>query len=86
MEEIQNYTLKIDGAGRILIPTALRHELGLKPNSKVTVSVKDRELRLKSWMEKVRDVQKFARKRNRTPDIDAIDLLTHERRREADIE
>ncbi len=86
MEDSQNYTLKIDSAGRILIPTALRRKLGLKPNSKVTASVKDRELRLKSWLEKVRDVQEFARKHDRRPEVNAVDLLIHERRREAELE
>lgn len=65
--------------GRVLIPAALRHELGLKPGETLTLSVVDGELRVASRVSAIRRMQKRLA-HLRDPRHPVVDELLHDRR------
>lgn len=80
---MEKITLHIDQSGRILIPSALRKEMGLSPNSKIDVTFKNKEIRLKSKDDVLEDVQSYLKKHDPAPDISGVDMLLKDRKDEA---
>ena len=77
--------LKIDSAGRIVIPAEMRAAMLVKPGDSVTAQVVDGEFRIVSPDVSLRRVQAFARKwKAEHPDEGSVvDELIAERREEA---
>lgn len=80
-----DYTrLKIDSAGRIVIPAEMRAAMMVKPGDTVTAEVVDGELRIISPGVALKRVQAFAREfRAKNPGVSVVDELIAERRAEA---
>jgi len=73
---------KINQNGRIVIPAAIRHEMGLKPGDSLLMEVEDGVLRIESYLARIRRIQReFAQYRR--PGVLASDELIAERREEA---
>lgn len=68
--------------GRVLIPAALRRELGLKPGEALTLSVVDGELRVASRISAIRRMQKRLA-HLRDPRHPVVDELIRDRREAA---
>ena len=77
-------TLAMSENGRVLIPAALREQLGFKPNSRIFVEVTDGSLVLTSASNryaKMRDY--FDKMMPPTPERETVDEFIAERRLEA---
>lgn len=74
-------TAHIDSSGRLVVPAALRKELGLTPGAAVTLRVSDGELRVVARSEAVRLAQERVR-RYVQPGRRLADELIAERRAE----
>ncbi len=73
------HVVNLSKEGRILIPAAIRNELGLKPGEALTLSITDGEVRLSSRVSAIRRMQK--RLTNlRDPNEPVVDALIRERR------
>ncbi len=85
LRSVDYVRLKIDGAGRILIPAEMRAAMLVKPGDTVTARVEDGEFRIVSPDVALKRVQAFARKWKAehpgAPDV--VDELIAERREEA---
>lgn len=76
--------LKIDSAGRIVIPAEMRAAMMVKPGDTVTAEVVEGEFRIVSPEVALKRVQAFAREwRARNPGVSVVDELIAERREEA---
>ncbi|MDQ6436945.1 AbrB/MazE/SpoVT family DNA-binding domain-containing protein [Mesorhizobium sp. LHD-90] len=76
--------LKVDNAGRIVIPAEMRAAMLIKPGDTVTAQVVDGEFRIVSPGVALKRVQAFARKwRAEHPNENVVDELIAERREEA---
>ena len=71
----------IDSSGRLVVPAAIRKELGLTPGAAVTLRVTDGELRVLARSEAIRRAQERVRKYVR-PGRSLADELIAERRAE----
>lgn len=80
-----SYThLKIDGAGRIVIPAEMRAAMMVKPGDTVTAEVVDGEFRIVSPGVALEKVRAFAREwKAKNPGVSVVDELIAERREEA---
>jgi AbrB family looped-hinge helix DNA binding protein len=76
---MSEHTANLSKEGRILIPSAIRSELGLKAGETLTLSVVDGEVRLVPRMNAIRRMQKRLA-RLRDPKNPAVDALLRERR------
>jgi AbrB family looped-hinge helix DNA binding protein len=85
LRSVDYVRLKIDSAGRILIPAEMRAAMLVKPGDTVTARVEDGEFRIVSPDVALKRVQAFARKwKSEHPDApDVVDELIAERREEA---
>lgn len=77
--------VKVDGQGRILIPAELRHVLGIREGSTITLLMEDGVLTLLTTKQAVRRVQEEVAKYT-TPGRSLADELLAERRAEAERE
>jgi len=78
-----DYTrLKIDSAGRIVIPAEMRAAMLVKPGDTVTAEVVNGEFRLVSPEVVLRQIQALARQHKR-PGVDGVDEFIADRREEA---
>jgi len=76
--------LKIDNAGRIVIPAEMRAAMMIKPGDGVTAQVVEGELRIISAGVALERVRAFGRKwKAENPGVSAVDELIAERREEA---
>lgn len=76
--------LKIDVAGRLVVPAEMRAAMMVKPGDTVMAEVRDGEFRIVSPTVALRRVQAFARKwKAENPGVSAVDELITERREEA---
>jgi len=76
--------LKIDSAGRVLIPAEMRAAMMVKPGDTVTAQVVDGEFRIISAGVALKRVQAFAREwKAKNPGVSVVDELIAERREEA---
>lgn len=77
-------TLAMSENGRVLIPAALREQLGFKPNSRIFVEVKDGSLVLTSAAERRAQIRAyFDSVLPPTPGRSIVDALIADRRLEA---
>ena len=72
----------IHGGGKIVIPAAFRHELGLKPGDAMVVALEDGTLRLIPRARAVKEVQRLVRQYV-NPKRDLASEVLEERRAEA---
>lgn len=73
---------KINQNGRIVIPAAIRHEMGLSAGESVVMALEDGVLRIESYRARIRRVQESLRKYI-APGRSLADELIAERREEA---
>ena len=78
---IKRNEIQIGPQGRLVVPAALRRELGLQPGERLLVRVKDGALILETRQAVERRLR--ARFRNVDPNISLADELIKERRAEA---
>lgn len=71
----------LSGGGRIVIPAAYRHALGMKEGDELILRVDEGELRLKTQDKAIRDAQSIVR-RYVPKDRSLVDELIRERREE----
>lgn len=76
---MNEYTTNLSKEGRILIPAAIRNQLGLKPGEALTLSVVDGEVRVTSRTSAIRQMQKRLAPL-RDPQHPVVDELLRERR------
>lgn len=81
---VDHARLKIDSAGRIVIPAEMRAAMMVKPGETVVAHVVDGEFRIVSPAVALKRVQAFARKwKAEHPGESVVDELIAERREEA---
>ena len=73
---------KINQNGRIVIPAAIRQEMGIKAGESLLMEVEDGVLRIESYLARIRRIQQEFAQYNR-PCVLASDELIAERREEA---
>ena len=84
LRSVAHATLKIDSAGRIVIPAEMRAAMMVKPGDKVAAQVVDGEFRIVSPGVALKRVQAFAREwKAKNPGVSVVDELIAERREEA---
>ncbi|MFN3549528.1 MAG: AbrB/MazE/SpoVT family DNA-binding domain-containing protein [Mesorhizobium sp.] len=85
LRSVDHVRLKIDGAGRIVIPAEMRAAMLVKPGDTVTARVVDGEFRIVSPAVALKRVQAFARqwKAEHPDEPSVVDELIAERREEA---
>lgn len=71
--------LKLGNGGRIVIPAAMREQMGVKPGDTLIVHVEDGELRVLSYRENLRRIQKDLQ-RYKKPGESVVDEFLAERR------
>lgn len=84
LRSVPHARLKIDGAGRVVIPAEMRAAMLVKPGDTVTAEVVDGEFRIVSpdvALKRFRAVGREWRKRN--PGVDLVEELIADRRAEA---
>lgn len=84
LASVEHARLKIDSAGRIVIPAEMRAAMMVKPGETVVARVVDGEFRIVSPAVALKRVQAFARKwKAEHPAESVVDELIAERREEA---
>ncbi|MBN9077491.1 MAG: AbrB/MazE/SpoVT family DNA-binding domain-containing protein [Rhizobiales bacterium] len=84
LRSVKYTRLKIDSAGRVVIPAEMRAAMLVKPGDIVTADVADGEFRIVSPEVALKRVQAFARKwKAEHPGESVVDELIAERREEA---
>ena len=74
--------VKLDKAGRLMVPRKLRRELGINQNSRLLVRVEDGGLRVETREVALRRLQEYMRKFKK-PGESVVDEFLAERREEA---
>src|SRR5437763_858379 len=74
--------VRVDSAGRIVVPSGLRHQLGIKPGSDLILSADADGIHLQTFDQAVRTAQQ-ALAPYRIPGKSVVDELIRERRAEA---
>ena len=82
LDSVSHVRLKIDGAGRIVIPAEMRAAMMVRPGDTVTAEVVDGEFRIVSPRVAIRQAQELARKLI-PPGVNLVDELIADRRAEA---
>ncbi len=72
---------KMDSAGRLMVPSQVRKELGLTPGAELILRVEDGGLRIETRHAALRRAQAYLRQ-FRNPGESAVDDLLKERRKE----
>jgi len=73
--------VKLGEGGRLVIPAAMRAALGVKPGDELALEVEDGELKIKSYMAVIREIQ--ARVQELVPPgVDIVEDFLAERREE----
>ena len=74
--------IRVDAAGRVVVPAELRERFGIQPGSDLSVSVDDDGIHLRTAKQMIRAAQD-AIAPYRTPGVSVVDELIRERRDEA---
>jgi len=82
---METYRTKVTEGGRVVIPAAIRRQLGLEPGMEVVLDVSEGELRVRSVHRAIEQAQALIR-RHVAPDANLSTELIAERRRSARIE
>jgi AbrB family looped-hinge helix DNA binding protein len=84
LQSVDYTRLKIDSAGRIVIPAEMRAAMMVKPGDTVTAEVVNGEFRIVSPEVALKHVQASARKwKAKHPGVDLVEELIADRREEA---
>jgi AbrB family looped-hinge helix DNA binding protein len=84
LQSVDYTRLKIDNAGRIVIPAEMRAAMMVKPGDTVTARVVDGEFRIVSPRASLRRFQAIAREwKDKHPGVDLVEELIADRREEA---
>ncbi|WEX07692.1 AbrB/MazE/SpoVT family DNA-binding domain-containing protein [Chelativorans sp. AA-79] len=84
LRSVAHTRLKIDSAGRIVIPAEMRAAMMVEPGDTVTAEVVEGEFRIVSPAVALKRVQAFAKEfRAKNPGVSVVDELIAERREEA---
>lgn len=76
------YKLAVDRQGRVVLPMAVRRELGIEGGGQLTLDVEENDVRLSSRMLAIRRMQQEVRKH--VPEgVSLVDELIADRRAEA---
>lgn len=73
--------VKLGDGGRIVIPAAMREEMGVKPGDVLIAYVEDGELRVRSWLKNLRRIQAELSALKK-PGESVVDEFLEERREE----
>jgi AbrB family looped-hinge helix DNA binding protein len=74
--------VRVDSAGRVVIPAEIRHHIGIEPGQDLILSEDGQGLRLQTFAQAVKAVQEaFAP--YRIPGVSVVDELIREREEEA---
>jgi bifunctional DNA-binding transcriptional regulator/antitoxin component of YhaV-PrlF toxin-antitoxin module len=79
---MEQFLVKVDGSGRILLPAKVRKQMNLRKDSTLIASLKKQQLLLKTRDDVIREVQEFFSKR-RPAGVLWSDEIIADRRREA---
>jgi AbrB family looped-hinge helix DNA binding protein len=82
LQSVDYTRLKIDSAGRIVIPAEMRAAMLVKPGDAVTAEVVNGEFRIVSPEIVLRQIQALARQ-HKQPGVDEVDEFIADRREEA---
>jgi AbrB family looped-hinge helix DNA binding protein len=82
LQSVDYTRLKIDSAGRIVIPAEMRAAMLVKPGDTVTAEVSNGEFRMVSPEIVLRQIQALARQ-HKEPGVDEVDEFIADRREEA---
>jgi AbrB family looped-hinge helix DNA binding protein len=82
LASVEYTRLKIDSAGRIVIPAEMRAAMMVRPGDTVTAEVVNGEFRIVSPEVVLRQIQTLARK-HKQPGVDGVDEFIADRRKEA---
>jgi AbrB family looped-hinge helix DNA binding protein len=82
MSVTEHANAKINANGRIVIPAAIREEMGLRPGDSVVLTLEDGVLHVESYRSVIRKVQDEMQKYAK-PGVLASEELIAERREEA---
>ena len=73
--------VKLGEGGRLVIPAAMREALGVKPGDELALEVEDGELKIKSYLAVIREIQARVQKLV-PPGVDIVEDFLAERREE----
>ena len=73
--------VKLGEGGRLVIPAAMREALGVKPGDDIALEIVDGELRVKSYISVIKDIQARV-KALVPPGVDIVEDFLAERRKE----
>jgi AbrB family looped-hinge helix DNA binding protein len=65
MRHISSYRAKVGPSGRLVIPAAQRHALGIREGDEVLIRLEDDELRISTLRHRVARAQALVRKHNK---------------------
>jgi AbrB family looped-hinge helix DNA binding protein len=78
-----NFTrVRVDAAGRVVIPADIRQHLGIEPGQELILSEESLGIRLQTFQQAVKTAQ-AAFAPYKTPGVSVVDELIRERREEA---
>jgi AbrB family looped-hinge helix DNA binding protein len=78
----ETYRVRVDSAGRVLIPAGSRQRLGIDQGDEVVVEVDDRGIRITTAAQALKEVQDYFAAIKK-PGESLVDELIRERREEA---
>jgi AbrB family looped-hinge helix DNA binding protein len=79
---MEQFTVKVDGSGRILLPAKVRKQMNLRKDSELIVRLDKQKLVLNTRAQALREVQEFFSRR-RPAGVLWSDEIIKDRRREA---
>ena len=80
---MEQFTVKVDGSGRILIPAKVRKQMNLRKDTTLIAKLEEQKLVLNTRAEALREVQEFFSKYRPKDGKLLSDEIIEDRRREA---
>jgi bifunctional DNA-binding transcriptional regulator/antitoxin component of YhaV-PrlF toxin-antitoxin module len=81
--KVEQFTVRVDGSGRILLPAKVRKQMNLRKDSTLIAKLEKQKLVLKTRDEAIREVQEFFSKYRPKGGKLLSDEIIEDRRREA---